>query len=60
MNCKEYQELSFQEKCVLVGQCVHLLQNDSDSFIAMTSMVRAGGQQGKLDNVTILPEPIKE
>lgn len=56
MNCKEYQELDFREKCVMIGQIVHLAQNDSDSFIAMSSMIRAAGQQNKLKDVTILPE----
>ena len=55
-NCIEYQQLSFQEKCVMIGQIVHLCQNDTDSFVAMGSMIRAAGQQGKLDDVTILPQ----
>lgn len=60
MNCAEYQHLSFQEKCVMIGQVVHLVQNDTDSFNAMASMLRAAGQQGKFDNVKIGPEATRE
>ena len=55
-NCKEYQELSFQQKCIMIGQCIHLLQNDTDSFITMGAMILVAGKQGKLDGVEILPE----
>lgn len=54
-NCNEYQQLSFQEKCIMIGQCIHILQNDSESFVAIGSMIRSAGQQGKLDDVKILP-----
>lgn len=58
-NCEQYMSLGFPEKCILVGQVIHLLQNDAESFTAITSMVRSAGQQGKLDDVTILPERIE-
>ena len=55
-NCKEYQELDFQERLKAIGSIVHLFQNDSESFVAMSSMIRSAEQQGKLDDVTILPD----
>jgi|ERR1700743_159832 len=53
MNCEKYLALSFQEQCVMIGQAVHLLQSDPESFSAMSSMIRAAAQQGKFDNVKI-------
>ena len=55
-HCDEYQNMSLQERVVLLGTICHLVQNDSDSFIAVSSMIRSASQQGKLDAVTILPE----
>lgn len=59
MNCLEYQQLSFQEKCVMIGQVVHLIQNHSDSFRDISSMLRGAAQRGKFDDVIILPPPEK-
>lgn len=56
-NCKEYQELALFEQRVLIGSVIHLLQNDSDSFKAMCSMVRSAEQYGCLSNVVMYPEP---
>jgi hypothetical protein len=55
-NCKEWQELDNKEKIQLVGKCVHLLQNDSAAFQAMSSMVRNAEQRGCLEDVVILTE----
>lgn len=55
-HCKEYQEMDLQARVVLIGSICHLVQNDSETFAAVSSLIRAAGQQGKLDSVTILPE----
>jgi hypothetical protein len=49
-------DLDFQEKYRLIGQIVHLVQNDSESFIAITSLVRGAEASGKLEGVKVLPE----
>lgn len=51
MNCEEYLELDYHERMTLVGKAFHLLENDPDSFRAISSMVRSAEQQGKLSNV---------
>lgn len=58
-NCKEWQETDLQDRIQITGKVIHLLTNDTESFIAMTSMIRSAEQQGKLDSVTILPERIE-
>ena len=55
-NCNEYQELDTNERIILVGQIVHLLQNDSESFVALSSMVRNAAQRGLFEDVRILPD----
>lgn len=44
----------------MVGQIVHLVQTDPDSFMAASSMIRAATQQGKFDNVKIGHAEISE
>ena len=56
MNCNEYQELDTKERIILIGQIVHLLQNDSESFVALSSMVRNAAQRGLFEDVRILPD----
>jgi hypothetical protein len=55
-NCKEYQDLEIQEKLVLIGQLVHLLQNDSGYFRSLSSIVRSAAQNGMFTDVKILPD----
>lgn len=55
-NCQEYQELDNKSRLILIGSVVHLLQNDSESFIALSSMVRSAEQNGLFEDVTFLPE----
>ena len=55
-NCKEWMDTDSRDRILLVGQIVHLLQNDSTSFIAMSSMVRQAENNGAFNEVTILPE----
>lgn len=56
MNCEEYMSLPYQERFILTGQIIHLLQNDSDSFMALSSMARSAEQNGAFDNVEFFPE----
>lgn len=55
-NCSQYQSLDHRERFTLIGQIVHLLQNDPESFVALSSMARSAEQYGKLDDVKFLPE----
>ena len=55
-NCIEYQNLEMQEKLVLIGQLIHLLQNESDYFRDLSSIVRSAAQQGRFADVKILPD----
>lgn len=55
MTCKEYKELNVVEQYQLIGKAVHLLQNNSQAFISISSMVRMAESNGLLDGVTILP-----
>ena len=45
-----------RDRILLVGQVVHLLMNDPDSYIAMSSMVRQAENNGIFDSITILPD----
>lgn len=56
MNCQEYQNLDTQQKIVLIGRIVHLAQNNSEAFLAMSSMIRSYAAQGEFEGVQILPE----
>ena len=60
MNCEEYQALDPKEKIQLVGKCVHLLQNDSDAFKAISSMVRNAEQLGAFEEIKIMPDSYAE
>jgi hypothetical protein len=53
MNCQEYLSLEDEERFVLLGKVVHLLQNDPESFEAMSSMVRSATQKGIFEGVKI-------
>jgi hypothetical protein len=56
MNCNEYQELDNRERILFIGRLVHLVQNDSDAFIAASSMVRSAEDSGLFERVDFLPE----
>lgn len=56
MNCDEYMSLPYQERFILTGQIFHLLQSDSDSFKALSSMARSAEQNGVFENVQFFPE----
>jgi hypothetical protein len=53
MNCQEYLSLDSEERFVLLGKVIHLLQNDPESFEAMSSMVRSATQKGIFEKVKI-------
>ena len=54
-NCNEWMELDTRQRIVLIGSICHLIQSDPDTFIAVSSMVREAINQGKLEDVRILP-----
>lgn len=54
-NCKEWLDTDLRDRIQITGKIIHLLTNDSDSFVAICSMIRGAEQSGKLDNVEILP-----
>ena len=56
MICPEYSDLTIVEAYQLVGKAIHLLQNNSEAFKAISSMVRQAENNGEFDNVRILPE----
>lgn len=51
MHCEEFMALDASEQEVVTSQCLHLLKNDTDSFIAITSMIRSATQCGKFDGI---------
>lgn len=55
MNCQAYTDLSIMEQRQLIGSIIHLLQNDSNSFIAISSMVRNAESEGLFEGVKIMP-----
>lgn len=55
MNCELYQKLSPKEKCDMIGKVVHLLQNDTSSFLNCVYMVSQAEAHGKFDEVVINP-----
>lgn len=59
MNCNEFQALDLREKIQVVGTISHLLQNDSETFKVVQSLIRQAEQSGKLDGIEILPETPK-
>lgn len=56
MICKEYEELSIIEKTQLIGRAIHLIQNQSEAFLATLSMIRQAENNGLFDNVIIIPD----
>jgi len=53
MNCQEYLSLDSEDRFVLLGKVIHLLQNDPESFETMSSMVRSATQKGVFEGVKI-------
>lgn len=56
MLCEKYQNLSVEERIKLIGQLVHLVQNDDTFFELACKGIERGNERGILDGVTILPE----
>lgn len=56
MNCPNYIKLLPFEKIQMVGQIIHLMQNDTDIFNDVEKIITAAKSSGKLSNVEILPE----
>lgn len=51
MHCEEFMELDPAEQEVVTAQVLHLLRNDPESFVAMSSMIRSATQCGKFDGI---------
>jgi len=60
MNCKEWSDLTIVDQYQLCGKAIHLLQNNSEAFKTISSMVRQAENNGEFDNVIILPETKNE
>jgi hypothetical protein len=55
MNCQSFQDLSFDEKLINVGELIHLYQNDEDCHKAFNSILRSARVSGLFEGVTFLP-----
>lgn len=60
MHCQEYLSLPEEDQMLLLGKTIHLLQNDTDSFQAIASLVRSAEQSGKFDKVKFGHHQIQE
>jgi hypothetical protein len=58
MICKKYEALSPNERVLLIGKIVHLVQNSNAVFITAERIIKKYEDAGAFDNVTILPENI--
>lgn len=56
MLCNKYSNLSLVEKIRFIGELVHCVQNDDDSFQVGKALIVAAKINGVLDGVVILPE----
>lgn len=55
MICKEFEELTPQEKTTYIGQLVHYVQSDSDMFKSGQLLIEVAKSKGLFDNVIINP-----
>lgn len=56
MICENYDMLSHEEKIILIGEVVHILQSDNECFNKITMLLNEAQRKGVLDRVKILPE----
>lgn len=55
MTCKEFHELSIQEKTKYIGLLVHAVQNDTKSYAYGLAIIDEANQKGLFNNVIINP-----
>ncbi len=51
-----YQELSLQEKRILIGKITHLIQSDEKFFLFAKNIIQSGEDAGFFKGIQILPE----
>lgn len=56
MICKEFDELTPQEKTTYIGQLVHSVQSDSELFKTGQMLISVAKKKGLFDNVIINPQ----
>ena len=55
MNCKNWLELSLQEKVLMIGKITHLVQNYETGFMAVDAIITAANHNGIFKEVLINP-----